>query len=70
VRAQHKLLNEHFGIRTLQLVTGWSMGAQQTYEWAVRYPNMVTRALPIAGTAWVPENITGNRIALSASLLS
>ncbi|MEW8000598.1 MAG: alpha/beta fold hydrolase [Candidatus Thiodiazotropha endolucinida] len=51
VRAQHKLLTEHFGIRTLQLVTGWSMGAQQTYEWAVRYPNMVTRALPIAGTA-------------------
>lgn len=51
VRAQHKLLTEHFGIDTLQLVTGWSMGAQQTYEWAVRYPDMVARALPIAGTA-------------------
>lgn len=27
------------------------MGAQQTYEWAVRYPEMVRRAAPIAGTA-------------------
>ena len=27
------------------------MGAQQTYEWAVRYPEMVKRAAPIAGTA-------------------
>ena len=30
---------------------GGSMGAQQTYEWAVRYPDMVKRAAPFAGTA-------------------
>ncbi|MEJ9212046.1 alpha/beta fold hydrolase [Bacillus smithii] len=51
VRAQHKLVTEKFGINTLQLVVGWSMGAQQTYEWAVRYPEMVKRAAPIGGTA-------------------
>lgn len=51
VRAQHKLLTEKFGIGELALVTGGSMGAQQTYEWAVRYPDMVKRAAPIAGTA-------------------
>jgi homoserine O-acetyltransferase len=51
VIAQHQLLTEHFGIQELQLVTGWSMGAQQTYEWAIRYPDMVKRAAPIAGTA-------------------
>ena len=51
VIAQHKLLTEHFGIQELQLVMGWSMGAQQTYEWAIRYPDMVKRAAPIAGTA-------------------
>ena len=27
------------------------MGAQQTYEWAVRFPDKVRRAAPIAGTA-------------------
>ena len=53
VRAQHQLLTKHFGINELQLVVGWSMGAQQTYEWAVRYPDMVRRAAPIAGTAKV-----------------
>ena len=51
VRAQHKLLTEKFGITELQLVLGGSMGAQQTYEWAVRFPDFVKRAAPIAGTA-------------------
>ncbi|MEM7543143.1 MAG: alpha/beta fold hydrolase [Pseudomonadota bacterium] len=51
VVAQHRLITEHFGISELQLVTGWSMGAEQTYEWAVRYPDMVKRAAPFAGTA-------------------
>jgi pimeloyl-ACP methyl ester carboxylesterase len=44
-------VTEHFGISELQLVLGWSMGAEQTYEWAVRYPDMVKRAAPFAGTA-------------------
>lgn len=51
VRAQHKLLTEHFHISKLELVLGGSMGAQQTYDWAVRFPDMVKRAAPIAGTA-------------------
>ena len=51
VRAQHKLVTEKFGLKSLALVVGGSMGAQQTYEWAVRYPDMVKRAAPIAGTA-------------------
>lgn len=51
VRAQYVLVTEKFGITELALVVGGSMGAQQTYEWAVRYPDMVKRAAPIAGTA-------------------
>jgi homoserine O-acetyltransferase/O-succinyltransferase len=51
VVAQHRLVTETFDIRQLQLVLGWSMGAEQTYEWAVRFPDMVKRALPFAGTA-------------------
>ena len=51
VRAQHKLVTEKFGLKSLALVVGGSMGAQQTYEWAVRFPDMVKRAAPIAGTA-------------------
>ncbi len=51
VVAQHRLLTEKFGIERLALVVGGSMGAQQTYEWAVRFPEMVARAAPIAGFA-------------------
>jgi homoserine O-acetyltransferase/O-succinyltransferase len=51
VVAQHRLVTKQFGIEQLQLVLGWSMGAEQTYEWAVRYPDMVKRAAPFAGTA-------------------
>ena len=58
VVAQERLLREHFGIETLQLVVGGSMGAQQTYEWAVRFPDKVLRAAPIAGTAQVTPHDT------------
>jgi len=51
VRAQEQLLRERFGVEELALVVGGSMGAQQTWEWAVRYPDRVRRAAPIAGTA-------------------
>ena len=51
VRAQHKLLTEKYGLKSLALVVGGSMGAQQTFEWAVRYSDFVKRAAPIAGTA-------------------
>jgi homoserine O-acetyltransferase len=54
VVAQHRLVTEHFGISRLHAVLGWSMGAQQTYEWAVRYPDMVPRAAAFAGTARTP----------------
>jgi len=49
VIAQHRLVTEHFGIERLALVLGWSVGALQTYEWAVRFPQMVTRMASIAG---------------------
>lgn len=51
VVAQERLLREHFGIESLALKVGISMGAQQTYEWAVRFPDKVRRAAAIAGTA-------------------
>jgi homoserine O-acetyltransferase len=70
VRAQHRLVTEEFGIEELQLVLGWSMGAQQTYEWAVRYPEMVKRAAPIGGTAKNPV-LSGLLVdALSAAIES
>jgi homoserine O-acetyltransferase len=55
VRAQQQFLKERFGIEELQLVVGGSMGGQQTYEWAVRFPDQVRRAAPLAATARIPD---------------
>lgn len=51
VVAQERLLRERYGIERLQLVVGGSMGGQQAWEWAVRFPDKVLRAAPIAATA-------------------
>ncbi len=51
VTAQHRLVTEKFGIKKLKLVLGWSMGAQQTFQWGALYPEMVERILPFCGSA-------------------
>ncbi len=51
VMCQRRLLTEQFGIEKVALVTGWSMGGQQTYHWGALFPNMVERILPICGSA-------------------
>jgi homoserine O-acetyltransferase/O-succinyltransferase len=51
VRAQHQLVTQKFGIEKIALVVGWSMGAGQTYQWGVSYPEMVERILPFCGSA-------------------
>jgi homoserine O-acetyltransferase/O-succinyltransferase len=51
VRQQYRLVHDKFGIDTVQLVTGWSMGALQTYHWGAMYPDMVKRILPFEGSA-------------------
>lgn len=56
VVAQERLLREVLGVEQLALVFGGSMGAQQTYEWAVRFPDKVQRAAALAGTAKAYEH--------------
>jgi homoserine O-acetyltransferase/O-succinyltransferase len=51
VAAQFRLVTEKFGIDKIALVVGWSMGAQQTLQWAVSHPDKVERIAPFCGTA-------------------
>lgn len=51
VSTQHRLVTEVFGIEKIALVFGWSMGAQQTFQWGSLYPEMVDRILPVCGSA-------------------
>lgn len=51
VRAQFQLVNQVLGIDRLDLVAGYSMGAQQAFQWAVSYPEYVERIAPWCGHA-------------------
>lgn len=51
VEAVHKLLVEELKITHLRAVVGFSMGAQQAFQWAVSYPDYMDRAVATSGTA-------------------
>ena len=51
VVAQHKLVTEHLKIKRIHCVLGWSMGAQQTYQWGVLYSDMIDCIIPFCGSA-------------------
>jgi homoserine O-acetyltransferase len=51
VAAQRRLLQEVFGVERLPLIYGWSMGAQQAYQWAVEHPDQVERICCVCGSA-------------------
>ncbi len=48
-RAQ-KALMDHLGIEKILAVIGGSIGGMQVLEWAVRYPDIVQSAIPLAST--------------------
>ena len=50
VTAQRRLCDA-LGVGKIALVVGWSMGAQQAYQWGALYPEMVARIAPICGSA-------------------
>lgn len=58
VRAQRLLLEHAFGVEQLELVYGWSMGAQQAYHWGALHAGQVARIAAICGTAKTsPHNL-------------
>jgi homoserine O-acetyltransferase len=58
VDAQYRLVAEGLGIKHLRLVIGNSMGGMHTWIWAVRYPQMMDVAVPMASqpTAMAARN--------------
>jgi homoserine O-acetyltransferase/O-succinyltransferase len=51
VEAVHRMLTEELKITHLRAVIGFSMGAQQAFQWAVSYPAFADRIVATAGTA-------------------
>jgi homoserine O-acetyltransferase len=48
VNAQHALLKQALGINHLRLVLGTSMGCMHSWVWAVKYPDFIDAAVPLA----------------------
>jgi homoserine O-acetyltransferase len=51
VEGVHQLLKDKLNVAHLRAVIGFSMGAQQAFQWAVSYPNFMDRIVATAGTA-------------------
>jgi homoserine O-acetyltransferase len=49
VQANYRLLKDKLNVGKLKLVTGVSMGAMQTYAWAVMHPDSMEAIMPIEG---------------------
>jgi homoserine O-acetyltransferase len=51
VEAVHRLLTEELKIAHVRAIIGFSMGAQQAFQWAVSYPDFADRMVATCGTA-------------------
>src|SRR5882724_2160561 len=51
VEAVHRLLTEELKVKHLRAIVGFSMGAQQAFQWAVSYPAFADKIVATAGTA-------------------
>ena len=51
VEAVHRLLTDNLKITHLKALIGFSMGAQQAFQWAVSYPDFADKIVATSGTA-------------------
>ncbi|HEY2462073.1 MAG TPA: alpha/beta fold hydrolase [Candidatus Acidoferrum sp.] len=51
VEAVHRLLTEDLHVTHLRAVIGFSMGAEQAFQWAISYPTFADRIVATSGTA-------------------
>src|ERR1043165_7562114 len=51
VEAVHRLLTQELKVSHLRAVVGFSMGAEQAFQWAVSHPGFVDAIIPWCGTA-------------------
>lgn len=52
-----KGLMDQLGITTWHAVMGASMGGLQAYEWAARYPDRLTRVIPVIASGWADADL-------------
>ena len=56
ITCQHKLLTEHLGVKRIRLVTGFSMGGMQSFQWGALHSDLVDAIAPICASAKISEH--------------
>jgi homoserine O-acetyltransferase/O-succinyltransferase len=51
VRLQQFMLKERFGVERIKLVSSWSMGGCQSFQWGAQFPDMVEAIVPLCSSA-------------------
>ncbi len=59
VHSQYRMLTERLGIKHVKGLIGGSMGGMQVFEWMVRYPGFIDKAIPYVGT---PKTAVSDRL--------
>lgn len=71
VQCQHRLVTEHLGVERLRLLVGFSMGAQQAFQWGTLHPDAMEAIVAICGSARTSAHnrllLEGARAALTAA---
>lgn len=72
ITGQYRMVTEHFGLKSLDVVVGFSMGGQQAFYWPTMYPDFVKNAVAICGSAKTSRHnrqfLEGPRAALEYSV--
>jgi homoserine O-acetyltransferase len=67
IQAAYRLLHERLGLKHLRAVIGFSMGAEQAFQWAVSHPAYMDLIVPYCGTAKTyPHGVVRLESAMSA----
>ena len=56
ITCQHKLLFEHLGVKRIRLVTGFSMGGMQSFQWGALHSELVDAIAPICASAKISDH--------------
>lgn len=56
VMCQQKLVFDHLGIKRIKLISGFSMGGMQSFQWGALFPDQVEAIAPICCSARISEH--------------
>jgi homoserine O-acetyltransferase/O-succinyltransferase len=67
VKAQHRIVQDLFGLQQLRLILGTSMGGMNTWMWGYLYPDVAKALMPVA---CLPQKLAGQNLLFRRLMLA